>query len=245
MVWLASLLAITLIAMISVQWIDRPLALWVHEIFGSSRKAVELADSHIFSIPLVLSSTFAIFGLLAIMGRQFSKLETAGLLCNISMLAAEAIKNQLKFVFGRTWPDSWEPGVRSLVHDNVYGFHFFQPGSSFESFPSGHAAVAAATLSVLWILYPKRGVLWGMGIVTAAVGLVALNLHFLSDVVVGSFVGISTGLFTIALWRMRGCQNQILGTCPAAPGLRGSEGCRAHVMGAPAGRGTQSTVATT
>jgi membrane-associated phospholipid phosphatase len=219
MVWLAGLLTITLMAIISVHWIDRPLALWVHEIFGSPRKAVELADSRIFSIPLVSTSTFVILGLLAIAGRRFSKLETAVLLCNISMLAAEAIKNQLKFVFGRTWPDSWGPGVQSLVHDNVYEFHFFRPGTSFESFPSGHAAVATATLSVLWILYPKRRALWGMGVVTAAVGLVALNLHFLSDVIVGSFVGISTGLFTVALWRMRGCQNQILGTRPAAPGM--------------------------
>ena len=136
------------------------------------------------------------------MGRRFSNLETAVLLCNISTLAAEAIKNQLKFIFGRTWPDSWGLGIQSLVHDSVYGFHFFQPGTSFELFPSGHAAVAAATLSVLWILYPKRRALWGIGVMTAAVGLVALNLHFLSDVVVGSFVGISTGLFTVNLWRM-------------------------------------------
>ena len=42
-----------------------------------------------------------------------------------------------------------------LVHDNAYGFHFFQSGTSFESFPSGHAAVAAAALSILWILYPN------------------------------------------------------------------------------------------
>lgn len=30
--------------------------------------------------------------------------------------------------------------------------------------------------------------------------LVGLNLHFISDVVVGTFVGASIGLFTVTLW---------------------------------------------
>jgi hypothetical protein len=42
-----------------------------------------------------------------------------------------------------------------------------------------------------------------IGILTADIGLVALNLHFLGDVIAGSFVGVSTGLFTVALWRAR------------------------------------------
>jgi membrane-associated phospholipid phosphatase len=207
MTWLLSLLTVTLIALISVQWIDKPLALWVHDVFGSPRKTVELADSPVLSIPLVSASAFVILGFLAIMGRRFSKFETVVLLCCISMFAGEAIKNQLKFAFGRSWPESWEPGVLSLVHDNIYEFHFFGAGTSFGSFPSGHAAAAAATLAVLWIVYPKLRVVWGMGVVAAAAGLVALNLHFLSDVMVGSFVGVSTGLFTVVLWRTSGHQN--------------------------------------
>ena len=215
--WLAGLLTVTLIAAISVQWIDRPLALWVHDVFGSPHHAVVLADFPVFSIPLVSASLFVILGLWAIMGRRLSKLETAVFLCDISVLAADAIKDQLKFAFGRTWPESWRPGVLSLVHDNAYGFHFFQPGTSFESFPSGHAAVAAAALSVLWIVYPKQRAVWGVGVVTAAVGLVALNLHFLSDVIVGSFVGVSTGLFTVTLWRSTGHQKSGVWDAPAAP----------------------------
>ena len=89
----------------------------------------------------------------------------------------------------------------SFVQDNVYGFHFFQSGNSFESFPSGHAAAAAAVLSVVWILFPELRVICAIGAIAVDLGLVALNLHFLSDVVAGSFVGISTGLFTVALWR--------------------------------------------
>lgn len=120
-------------------------------------------------------------------------------MCAISTLATTVIKDQLKFAFGRTWPDTWGPGIVSLVRDNVYGFHFFQSGKSFESFPSGHAAVAAAVLSVIWILFPNLRVFCTIGLIAVDIGLVALNLHFLSDVVAGSFVGISTGLFTVAV----------------------------------------------
>ena len=89
------------------------------------------------------------------MGRRFSKLEATIAMCAISTLATTVIKDQLKFAFGRTWPDTWGPGIVSFVRDNVYGFHFFQSGKSFESFPSGHAAVAAAVLSVVWMLFPS------------------------------------------------------------------------------------------
>ena len=121
-------------------------------------------------------------------------------LCDISVLATIIIKDQLKFVFGRTWPDTWGPGIVSFVRDGAYGFHFFQFGKSFELFPSGHAAVAAAVLSVAGMLFPSLRAACAIGVVLADAGLVALNLHFLSDVVAGSFLGFSAGLFTVALW---------------------------------------------
>ena len=41
----------------------------------------------------------------------------------------------------------------------------------------------------------------GMGVVAVDIALVALNLHFLSDVVAGSFVGGWVGLFSVAVCR--------------------------------------------
>ena len=199
-VWIVGLVAVALFSLISVFWFDKPTALLVHDIFGSRQISADLADSRILSVPLVTTSIFVVLGVLAIMGRQFSIFEQTILLCDISVLTTDAIKNQLKFVFGRTWPDSWGPQILSLVHDNVYGFHFFQSGGSFESFPSGHAAVIAAVMSVLWIVFPKLRLLCAICIGAADIGLVLLNLHFISDVVAGTFVGASTGLFTVALF---------------------------------------------
>jgi hypothetical protein len=63
------------------------------------------------------------------MGRKFSKFETVILLCDISVLAVYAAKDELKFLFGRTWPESWGPNVTSLIRDNAY------PASHSNQFP--------------------------------------------------------------------------------------------------------------
>ncbi len=200
-IWLASFIAVALFTLISVTWLDRPIARFVHGMFGSRQITGDLGRSPILSIALVTSAVFFICGLAAIMGRRFSKIVTAILLCDISVLAVYAAKNELKFYFGRTWPDSWGPGIASFIRDNAYGFHFFHSGKSFESFPSGHAAVIAGVISVLWIFYPKLRTLWSACIVATDTALVVMNIHFLSDVVAGSFVGVSTGMFTVAAWR--------------------------------------------
>src|ERR1700681_3181369 len=150
--WLISLLMTALLASMSVRWLDKPIATLVHDTFGSRYFSEAVVGSPGLSIPLASALIFVIFGLSAVMGRKFSKFEISVLFCDISVLAADAIKNQLKYVFGRTWPDSWDPQITSFIHDNVYGFNFFHYGRSFESFPSGHAAVAASVMSVLWIL---------------------------------------------------------------------------------------------
>ncbi len=215
--WAATLLAVAVFAVIAISWLDRPIALFVHDIFGGQHDSAGVVRPPGLSIPLITSSVFVVFGLAAIIGRQFSKLETVVLLCTVSVLAAESIKNQLKFVFGRTWPDSWAPKIMSLVRDNVYGFHFFHGGQSYESFPPGSAAVAAAVISVLWISYARLRMAYAISIFAADLGLVLLNVHFLSDVVSGTFVGVSAGWLTVAVWRATRDQRVLRDSANSAP----------------------------
>jgi membrane-associated phospholipid phosphatase len=210
--WLVGLLMTSLLASIFVMWLDRPIAIFVHDTFGSRHVPDSLVHSPGLSIPLASAVIFVALGVSAIMGRKFSKLESLILICDISLLAADVIKNQLKFAFGRSWPDSWGPGIPSLIQDNVYGFHFFYSGAPYESFPSGHAAVVAAVMSVVWTLFPKLRAVCAVCIAVADVGLVLLNLHFVSDVVVGTFVGISAGLFTLVLFSACGDVNLLTPT---------------------------------
>jgi membrane-associated phospholipid phosphatase len=206
--WFASLVLISAAVWVSILWVDKPLALWVHETLGDAlrerRLAAHLADARVLSVPLLSTCLFVTCGLVALAKRHFSKVEAILALCSLSVVATVVVKDELKVIFGRTWPDSWQPGILSLVRDGVYGFHFFHSGKSFESFPSGHAAVAAAILSVIWLLSPRLRLPCAIGITVVDCGLVALDLHFFSDVIAGSFTGFSVGLFTVTLSRAIG-----------------------------------------
>jgi len=140
----------------------------------------------------------------------------------LSMVSTVLIKDQLKLMFGRTWPEMF-------INNGVYGFHYFHYGRSFESFPSGHAAVAAAVLFIPWFLFSKLRAAMMTCIVAIDIGLVMLNLHFLSDVIAGSFLGFSIALFTISLWRAARLTSGLRAAAPlgamkdnaAAPATRG------------------------
>ena len=56
-------------------------------------------------------------------------------------------------------------------------------------------------LWAVWMLFPNLRIICAIGVVVVDIGLVAINQHFLGDVIAGSFLGVSTALFTIALWR--------------------------------------------
>lgn len=199
--WFVGLFLTAALVWLSVRWLDRPIALWIHDVLGAKHVPVEATESPILSVSLVPACLFVLCGLAATIRRRFSKLETTIALCTVSALAAIIVKDQLKLAFGRTWPDSWAPGVLSFLHDGIYGFHYLHYGKSFESFPSGHATVAASILSVPFILFPRLRTVCAICLIAVDVALVALNLHFFSDAIAGSFTGFSIGLFTIALWR--------------------------------------------
>jgi membrane-associated phospholipid phosphatase len=198
-IWAGALLLVAIVVVACVTWIDMSVAFWVHDEFGGRHVGEGVARLPVLSIPLVSAAIFVLFGLLALAGRQFSRLEITILSCDIGLLVTELIKDQLKFVFGRTWPDSWAPNISSLIRDNQYGFHFFHGGQSFQSFPSGHAAAVAAVMSVLWMQLPAFRPIYVLCIAATGLGLVLLNLHFVSDALAGTFVGFSVGLFTLAI----------------------------------------------
>lgn len=185
---------------ISYVWLDRPIALLanayhVHQ--GNFAKLTYIPE------PLVALAcvTFAVCGLWVLARRPLPYWSNVALLSSISVLVTELTKNQLKFVFGRTWPETFVQNNPSFIRDGVYGFNFFHGGPGYASFPSGHTAATCALASVLWILVPQGRPLYAMVVMAVVVGLVGADYHFLSDIIAGGFVGISIGWMTVVIWR--------------------------------------------
>jgi membrane-associated phospholipid phosphatase len=101
----------------------------------------------------------------------------------VAIAAAGLAANALKMVAGRARPRA--------LDDGVFGFHFFELGYRFNSFPSGHAAVAAAVAASVCLArpaaWPAAALLW----LFLAGGRVLTGSHFVSDVLAGGAVGIA------------------------------------------------------
>jgi membrane-associated phospholipid phosphatase len=180
-------------------WFDQPIALLAHDQLQRFDLFTKLTYIPEVITPLVVVAFVAI-ALRALSGRPLSKLQTVAALAAASLAVAAAVKDQLKFVFGRTWPETWVRNNPSFIHDGVYGFNPFHGGPGFAAFPSGHTTAICAVMSVLWICYPRFRALYAVCIAAVAIGLIGANFHFLGDVVAGGFLGVSIGWLTVAIW---------------------------------------------
>jgi len=202
--WLVALAVTAIAVTIAYYWLDRPIALIIHNQFNSTDHPIFVVLNQIPDPrTLIVIAVSLGLGFRALSGRSISNFYAAVFLCSWSLFLSEAIKNQLKVVFGRTWPETWVDNNPSFIRDGVFGFNFMRDGDAFRSFPSGHMAAICAVMSVLWFWYPRWRVLFAIMALFVGVGLVGANYHFLSDVIAGAFVGISTGMMAVAIWHLR------------------------------------------
>ena len=106
------------------------------------------------------------------------------------------LRGILKIIFGRYWPATWVDNNLSLLHDNAYGFNWFHGGESYASFPSGHAAGIFAAMTIFWLLYPRWRWLIAIPMLLVIIGLIAMNYHFVSDIIAGAFLGAIVASYT-------------------------------------------------
>src|SRR5579875_162065 len=159
--WHLSLLLTSAAVMISYVWIDRPLAFWAYGQFHGYAIFDRLTLAPSWLTPLAVAIVF-IAGLRSLSGRPLDRFWEPALICGISLLVARAAKDQLKFVFGRTWPETWVNGNLSLIRDGVFGFNPFHGGAGFEAFPSGHTTAICSVAAVLWVYYPRFRMLYAL-----------------------------------------------------------------------------------
>jgi membrane-associated phospholipid phosphatase len=175
---------------IAYHWIDRPLAFFVHDNFTNKHTFI-LMQRIPDCFPLLSALLLVWCALLVLARRPFSYLQVTLLLCSVSFIASRAVNQQLKFVFGRTWPETWINHNPSLISSGAYGFNPFHDGPGFASFPSGHTAAVCSVMTVLWFCYPRFRAFYAVIVVAVVIGLLGADYHFLSDIIAGGFVGAS------------------------------------------------------
>jgi undecaprenyl-diphosphatase len=103
-----------------------------------------------------------------------------------AVFASQLLSNLMKHAVGRDRPSLTYADVHPLIA---------VPGSS--SMPSGHAWIACAAATVLWVVIPARRV-WIVGLAALiALSRVYLGVHYPSDVLVGAAGGVATGLLVL------------------------------------------------
>ena len=121
----------------------------------------------------------------------------------ISLIVADDFRISLGDVFGRYWPQTWTHGNPSLIGTGAYGFHPFQRGDDVGSFPSGHACRILGFAGVWMIAMPGTRVTAMILSVPMLVSLVAMNYHFVSDVIAGSVLGALVAIYAAYLARLK------------------------------------------
>ncbi|MBB5372721.1 phosphatase PAP2 family protein [Acidocella aromatica] len=124
--------------------------------------------------------------------RDAARLNPLALRVSLAILAATAAKDELKWLFGRTWPGSW-------LKYGMYGFHPLTDSALCGGFPSGHTAYISAPLGVLWVLHPRWRPLYAALILAVMTGLVGADYHFISDVLAGLITGTACAWGTLVL----------------------------------------------
>jgi membrane-associated phospholipid phosphatase len=199
-----SLAVCVVLVLLCYQFVDRPVAYWVHHNFLTEgfwiEPTTDLGPAIMYAAPVV----FAFFALKRLRG-LWHHWERTLFACSTSLLVMHFVKLGLKWVFGRPWPETWIDNNPSLIRDGVYNFHWFHGGRIFGSFPSGHTTAVCAVAAVIWIAWPKArwGALLAVGLMVAA--LVGNDYHFVGDTVAGGFLGWIGGLW---IARLLGVKNK-------------------------------------
>jgi membrane-associated phospholipid phosphatase len=100
-----------------------------------------------------------------------------------SLAVGSAILHSAKTILGRRRP-------RDELELKLYGFEPFSFQFQYDSFPSGHALTIFCVAVIACGVFPQFALLWFAIALYLALTRAFLNAHFLSDVFVGSAVGI-------------------------------------------------------
>lgn len=190
-VWLLSLLICTLAIAAAFRYCDVSIATRVYGILPLAKSlATGFASAGLLGVETAIALALILFritrGYLSPLGR------VTVLACLTSICAYAINDSTLKPLFGVAVP-------AAVLHGSRHAFHLLG-GSSRSSFPSGHMVLAGSFAGVFMRFYRNSIVPFSTLLLIAAALLIVGNWHFLSDVIAGTFVGVSAGLLAGELW---------------------------------------------
>ncbi len=193
--WVAGASAATLL---SVLFVDRGAATWSHD---SLHAALVFRDlTHIIDpIPPLAVVGFLALGTSLLFGWRPGPLSRTLLYACAAVLVAIAVKDQLKFAFGRLWPETWVDNNPSWIKDGAYGFAPFHGKAGWTSFPSGHMTVITAPMAVVWQRHRAWRAFAAIPVALVAVGLYGADFHFVGDMIAGTLLGSVCAVLVVAL----------------------------------------------
>ncbi len=189
-------------------YVDRPVAFYVakHHIAKTPKLALLTEPPPLVQSWSPIVATLIVAAWAWITPRHWQR--TLLVAC-LTLIVADQFRQSLGDLCGRYWPETWHDNNPSLIGTGAYGFHPFELGDDVGSFPSGHATRIAGFLGVFWLAYPRpsvRAMCLLIGVPLTA-SLVAMNYHFVSDVIAGAFLGGAIAAYAANL----------AGLCPSAP----------------------------
>ncbi|MFP5230836.1 MAG: phosphatase PAP2 family protein [Acidobacteriota bacterium] len=182
----------TLAVVVAFVHLDVPTARRVYGILGAT---AGLATGFASGVLLGVEATIALSLVILRIARGHLPpfLETTGLACLTSICAYAINDSTLKLFCG-------VPNPATVLQGSLHAFNFLH-GSAASSFPSGHMVLAASFAGVFMRLHRASILPLSALLFLAAVLLVVGDWHFISDVIAGTYIGISAGLLAGEVWR--------------------------------------------
>jgi membrane-associated phospholipid phosphatase len=199
---LAAVTVCLLAVVVSYFWVDRSVALYVHD---HQIEKIEVFEWLTYPPPLFQTWSPLVLAMLMVRraAGPFNRWQQSLVVACLSLIVADEFRTSLGDLCGRYWPETWFDDNPSLIGSGTYGFHPFQRGDDIGSFPSGHATRILGFATVWWFAMPRGRAAWILVCLPMLVSLVAMNYHFVSDVIAGSTLGAIVGAYAAGLANLR------------------------------------------
>ena len=182
-----------------IAYVDRAAAALAHADLVPHRAVFDALTHIVDPVPPLAGLGLVVAGLAARLGWRPGPVGRLLLACCLATAIAIVLKDQLKYAFGRLWPETWVDNNPSLIGTGAYGFFPFHGGRGWASFPSGHTTLVTAPMAVLWRRLPRWRPLVALPVVLVIVGLFGADYHFVGDMVAGLYLGAACGFGALAI----------------------------------------------